>query len=71
MMNDYHKNQFKFMPSTNELSLFTYYKLRDEIFKLEQKLIRLANFQLNSMATPNMNELLLISTTLGCKWQLH
>jgi hypothetical protein len=70
-MNDYHKNQFKFMPNTNELSLFTYYKLRDEIFKLEQKLIRLANFQLNSMATPNMNELLLISTTLGCKWQLH
>jgi len=38
--------------------MMQYYRLRDEIFVLEQKLIRILNFQLNSLATPAMVELL-------------
>jgi hypothetical protein len=35
--------------------------MRDEIFKIEQQLVRLANFKLNSVATPALTELLLVA----------
>jgi hypothetical protein len=52
------------MPSADEMNLFSYYKMRDELFKLEQKLIRIMNFKLNSVSTPSLNELLLLATAL-------
>ncbi len=52
------------MPSADEMNLFSYYKMRDELFKLEQKLIRIMNFKLNSISTPSLNELLLLATVL-------
>lgn len=43
--------------------------MRDEVLKLEQKLIRLRNFKLNSSATPALNDLLLVASTLKSKGQ--